>query len=131
VILFDATSRPASAEPQRDPSHALPLNSSRAGALARALSEFAGWLPLLAAFAFFSHLCWYGLRPALAERARMDRVHVELVNQHTALDQEAADLARAERALGDPIYQERIRRRLLHAGTARLVDAPSAGGPGH
>ena len=76
------------------------------------------WLPLLAAFAFFSHLCWFGLRPTLAERARLEGVRHELVEQRAELEREAAELDLRERALADPIHQERVRRRIRNEATA-------------
>lgn len=96
-----------------------PSPNSRARLARRVAAELASYAPLLAAFAFFAHLCWFGLRPTLAERARLAEARDGWVEQHGSLDARLGELRAELSAFADPMAQERLRRRMQNAGLKR------------
>lgn len=79
------------------------------------VSRILYWLPVLAALVLFAQVSFLGLRPALAERARLEQAEVvlnERFQRDMALSHEiAAHLA----ARNDPVFIERQRRARLLA----------------
>lgn len=67
-----------------------------------------------------------GLRPALAEEARLDRAEAELEERIVKAEALGAELDQLLRAQADPIYVERERRMLLRPeGPAATALQPS------
>ncbi len=77
------------------------------------VGRLAGWVPLLLALGLFVHLCLGGLRPALQEKSRLERVAQELLERRGGLVSEAQALEQLRGAQSDPVYLERMRRRSL------------------
>ncbi len=75
------------------------------------------WVPLL----FLAQLLVFGLRPAGATRARLDRAEAEVRARVEALQAEDSELAREARMLADAVYQERVRRSLLDPAAEPLT----------
>ena len=70
-------------------------------------------VPVLLALGLFAQLCLGGLRPALEERARLERVADRLADRRARLLTDANELERLRAAQNDPVYRERLRRRGL------------------
>ncbi len=96
-----------------------PSPNPRAPWARRLAAELASYAPLFAAFAFFAHLCWFGLRPTLAERARLAEAREGWVEQHDNLHGRLGELRAELSAYADPMAQERLRRRMQNAGLKR------------
>lgn len=96
---------------QRAPARAVAtVAATTAGALVRTLLRAVGdWLPIAAAAALVAHLAWLGLRPVLAERARLEAARERISEETRVLAAELSEIERLERATEDPIYQERLR----------------------
>ena len=78
------------------------------------------WLPVLVPLGVFAQFALLGLRPALAESARLEAAETRLVE---AFEGELARSQRIEavlRAQADPIYLERERRLLVAADSDLL-----------
>ncbi len=80
------------------------------------------WLPGL----LFVQITLVGLRPALAERDRLDAAEAVVADREASLAAEATTLARQQRMLGDPVYRERVRKSLTIPGAAPLLLEPRA-----
>jgi hypothetical protein len=89
-----------------------------------------GVLPACTAGALFAHMCWFGLRPALAERARLGTLEQDVEARHAALVAVESDLLRTSRALEDEIYRERLRRQFERNRRERALagDGAAQGG---
>lgn len=96
-----------------------PSPNFRAHFVRRLAVELASYAPLFAAFAFFAHLCWFGLRPTLAERARLAEARDGWVERYDTLDGKLGELRGELSAFADPMAQERLRRRMQNAGLKR------------
>lgn len=93
-----------------------PSLNHRASKARRLAFELASYVPLFAAFGLFAHLAWFGLRPTLAEGARLAEVHERFAGVHATLQRDLLDLRGELSALADPMTQERLRRRMRNAG---------------
>lgn len=80
----------------------------RSGAAASA--EAFGWLPLLALFGLFAQVALLGLRPAMAERARLAEQAAVVAAREARLVAENDVHRMRLAALSDPVFQERVRR---------------------
>lgn len=74
-------------------------------------------LPVLVPLAMFAQVALLGLRPALAESARLSAEEERMVDRYDLAKQQALELDRVLRAQRDPIYLERERRLLLAANS--------------
>ncbi|MSR62286.1 MAG: hypothetical protein EXS08_07565 [Planctomycetes bacterium] len=79
------------------------------GALRSALLWTPVWVPLV----FLAQLLVLGLRPAFAERARLDAAEAEVRARVEGLRAEEAQLDGEARMLEDDVYRERVRRSLV------------------
>ena len=66
------------------------------------------WLPLV----LLVQVAAFGLRPAWAEKQRLDRSELEVESRERRLENEYVELVRDRRKLSDPIWRERVRRSL-------------------
>lgn len=90
----------------------------RDGRRASLFAVAAAWAPVLLTLALFAQVVLRGVRPALAERARLERAAAVLDERHARLRAQTDDLLALRRAHADPIYVER-ERRLLRLGPTR------------
>ncbi len=77
------------------------------------------WAPVFALMVLFAQIAFLGVRPALAERQRMD---VAERGMQERLQVAEANFQEVEAQLSvrkDPIFQERLRRLRLHPPTAQ------------
>jgi hypothetical protein len=79
------------------------------------------WTPVWVPLFFLAQLLVFGLRPANATRARLERAEAEVQTRVEALQAEESELAREARMLTDAVYQERVRRSLLDPATEPLT----------
>lgn len=101
--------------------------ATRAKALARATLL---WIPVWVPLVFLGQLLVLGLRPTLAESARLRRAEDEVRARATVLRTEEGVLAEEARMLEDEVYRERVRRSLLDpAGTPLTLERARAGRP--
>lgn len=66
------------------------------------------WAPLWIPGLFIFQIAWFGLRPVVAERSRLERAEREVRARETALLAESELLERERLMLGDPIWRERV-----------------------
>jgi len=94
-------------DPRRPAPHApVSWRARCAGALRGTLLWTPVWVPLL----FLGQLLVLGLRPALAERARLDGAEAEVRARVEGLRAEEGRLAEEAHMLTDDVYRERVRR---------------------
>ncbi len=96
---------------------------AEAGLLGRFVGSLAGWLPPLAAFGLFCHLCLLGLAPARVERERLETAEARLAAERLQLELRVQELKRLRRAQQDPVYIERVRRLELAGPPTEAVPA--------
>jgi cell division protein FtsB len=94
-----------------------PLRQRSMHALRTVLLWTPAWVPLL----FLAQLLALGLRPALAERARLDQAEGEVRARADALRAEQRELEQEARMLADDVYQERVRRSLIDPAAQPLT----------
>ncbi len=81
------------------------------------------WLPVAIALGLFAQLALRGLRPALAERTRLEHSSERLDERLQEDGQQRSELAAFREALDDPIYQERLRLKRLESGAKPAKDS--------
>ncbi|MEX1026123.1 MAG: hypothetical protein WD226_13695 [Planctomycetota bacterium] len=89
------------------------------------LRGLAGWIPVLVAGCVVAQLWSRGWKPAVAESRRLDAAEAEVRARHEALLETRAILADDEARIGDPIWQERVRRSLSSAGEPLRLESLS------
>ena len=75
------------------------------------------WLPLV----LLVQVLLVGLRPAWAEKLRLDEAEQEVVTREDRLQASYEALVEDDRKLSDPIYRERVRRSLRDLGRKPLT----------
>lgn len=92
----------------------------------RTLATTLYWTPVWIPLALFAQVALLGLRPALAERARLERAAAVVVERNRTTGEELGRLESGLAAWHDPVYRER-RRRIQHSrDEARLAALPAA-----
>jgi hypothetical protein len=104
-----------------------PALRRRAGALVQALLL---WTPLWVPLVFLGQLLVLGLRPTLAEGARLERAEAEVRARAAALAHEERELAAQSRMLADEVFRERVRRSLLDPASEPLTLERARAGAG-
>ena len=104
--------------------------SSIGEALGTILARVRFWAPVWVPLIVFAQIALLGLRPALAEKQRVDTAHEELVDTERVLAERAEELELELRAERDPIYRERVRRaqRDPATGADAQIGAPETPG---
>ena len=88
-----------------------PAAATRERAL-RVAQEVLHWTPFSVALLFVVQIFLLGWLPAQRERARIERAELEVGARADGLAKDEKTLAEEAHMLGDPIYQERVRRSL-------------------
>lgn len=90
------------------------------GETPRGLLGLRYWLPVLVPLAVFAQFALLGLRPALAESARLAAAEARLVGEFELELARSQRIGSVLRAQADPIYLERERRMLVAADSDLL-----------
>ena len=100
--------------PERDASRPVgAVRSPAAGPRRGVWGHILYWAPVWAALVLLAQVGLAGLRPALAESRRLDRVEERIETRHEAVLAHRSRLEGMLRARHDPIFLERERRALL------------------
>jgi cell division protein FtsB len=91
---------------------------TRAAGLVRALLQ---WTPVWVPLVFLAQLLLLGLRPTLAEGARLEQAETEVRARAAALRAEERELSEQARMLSDEVFRERVRRSLVDPKAAPLT----------
>ena len=86
----------------------------------RGLGGLRYWLPALVPLVVFGQIALLGLRPALAESARLAAAETRLVGDFESELARSRSIGAVLRAQADPIYLERERRMLVAADSDLL-----------
>lgn len=86
-----------------------------AGGLGFLVARLAYWAPVALALAFFTHVAFKALRPALDEQRRLEARDAEMQAREALQFDDLEALEVELEALEDPIYQERVRRAAMRA----------------
>ena len=117
-----ATSGTQQAQPELPLEPAAPQANARADRRERARElgrRALYWTPVFVLMLLFGEIAFLGLRPALAEKRRLD-VAETLVAERLAVAQDKhADVQLQLGARRDPIYAERLRRLRIHPPAGR------------
>lgn len=108
----------------RTPSPTLEPGTRRASASVprAALGLVLGWSPVWVPLALLAQVGLRGLRPALAERARLESEAPLVEERHRTARERFESLELELRAWDDPVFRERWRR--AHADGAALASLP-------
>ena len=79
------------------------------------------WAPVWMPSILVLQVALFGLRPALAERTRVDGADAVVRGRELVLNTEATALEINRQMLSDPIYRQRVRKSVTSAGTAPLL----------
>ncbi|MDA1265539.1 MAG: hypothetical protein O2816_10720 [Planctomycetota bacterium] len=86
------------------------------------------WAPVWVALLLFWQVSTLGLKPALAEEARLEQETLSVEERHERTKTEFEALEDEAEAWQDPVYRER-RRRMLKSSQPKAANKP-AGTPG-
>lgn len=92
---------------------------ARSGSRGGVLARVAYWLPVLVPLGLFAQIALLGLRPALAERAALERMQAHMQARLEADQALHDELELRREAREDPIFRERQRRLRLAAPAER------------
>lgn len=77
------------------------------------------WSPVFALMVLFAQIAFLGVRPALAESARMDIAERGMRERLAVAERNHGEIGAQMEMRKDPIFQERLRRLRIHPPTAR------------
>ncbi len=109
-----ASSRPGAAEAATHELANAPAASDRRALLAHLRARALYWSPVFVLMVLFGEIAFLGLRPALAEKRRLDVAEVAVAERLASAQDKRAAVDLQLRARTDPIYQERLRRLRIH-----------------
>lgn len=86
------------------------MGKRTANGVRRILGVLAHWAPVWVPLALLAQVGLLGLRPALTERARLEREATRVHARHDGARDHFETLDAEVKAWADPIYRERLRR---------------------
>jgi hypothetical protein len=99
--------------------HRAPVKNPPPAGPGSVAGRIAYWLPVAVPLGLFAQIALLGLRPALADRAHLERMEVEMRTRLEADEALNEELSLRREAREDPIFRERQRRARALSWTGR------------